>query len=181
MIIKWSNRVIRAIIFILILSTISINIQAARHSYLISFRPYRVEKIEYNFRQNFAEPYGSRYRASRYHHYHHNYRHVPIVSSIHGDDIYQRGIASWYGPGFNHHETASGEIYNMYGMTAASRTIPLGTVVDVTNLRNGRTVTVKVNDRGPYVGGRIMDLSYGAAVKLGMLHSGTTRVEIHST
>ncbi|WP_456342205.1 septal ring lytic transglycosylase RlpA family protein [Thermovibrio sp.] len=90
----------------------------------------------------------------------------------------QVGIASWYGPGFHGSRTASGEIYNMYKLTAAHKTLPLGTYVKVVNLENGKSVIVKVNDRGPFVEGRIIDLSYAAAKKIGMLKKGTARVKI---
>ncbi len=90
----------------------------------------------------------------------------------------QRGLASWYGPKFHGKRTASGEIFNMYSMTAAHRTLPLGTYVRVKNLKNGRTVIVKINDRGPFVKGRIIDLSYEAARRLGMIKDGVVPVEI---
>jgi len=90
----------------------------------------------------------------------------------------ETGIASWYGPGFHGQRTASGEIYNMYKLTAAHRTLPLGTYVLVKNLENGRSVVVKVNDRGPFVSGRIIDLSYAAAKRIGMLRKGTAKVRI---
>jgi rare lipoprotein A len=76
---------------------------------------------------------------------------------------YQVGIASWYGKQFHGRTTASGEDFDMFELTAAHRRLPLGTYVKVTNLRNGKWIVVRVNDRGPYVAGRIMDLSYGAA------------------
>ena len=90
----------------------------------------------------------------------------------------QRGIASWYGEPFHGRATASGEIYDMHGLTAAHKELPLGTWVKVRNLGNGRSVTVKVNDRGPFVRGRIIDMSYGAAQKLGMVGPGTAKVEV---
>jgi rare lipoprotein A len=90
----------------------------------------------------------------------------------------QRGIASWYGQDFHGNATASGEIYNMYDLTAAHKTLPLGTSVMVTNLENHRSVSVKINDRGPFVKGRIIDLSYAAARSVGMVEKGTARVEI---
>ena len=90
----------------------------------------------------------------------------------------EEGIASWYGPGFQGRPTASGQIYNMYDLTAASRTLPLDTYAYVTDLQNGRSVEVYVNDRGPYYGGRIMDLSYAAARALNMLGPGTALVKI---
>jgi rare lipoprotein A len=95
-------------------------------------------------------------------------------------DYVERGVASWYGPGFHQVRTSSGEIYDMYGMTAAHRTLPLPAYVRVTNLQNGRSVVVRVNDRGPFVGNRIIDLSYTAAAKLDMLQSGTAMVEVRS-
>ncbi len=89
----------------------------------------------------------------------------------------QEGIASWYGPGFNGKPTSDGEIYNMYAMTAAHRTLPFGTLVRVHDLENGRSVVVRINDRGPFVEGRIIDLSYAAAQALGM--NGTALVRLH--
>jgi rare lipoprotein A len=90
----------------------------------------------------------------------------------------QRGVASWYGPGFHGQTTASGETYDQYDMTAAHRTWPLGTRAKVTNLENGRACVVRINDRGPFVDDRIMDLSYAAAQKLGMVDGGTSMVTI---
>ncbi len=92
----------------------------------------------------------------------------------------QRGIASWYGTKFHGRRTSSGETYNMYAMTAAHKTLPLPTYVRVKNLDNGRQITVKVNDRGPFHEGRIIDLSYVAANKLGIANAGTGRVEIET-
>jgi rare lipoprotein A len=90
----------------------------------------------------------------------------------------QRGKASWYGRKFHGRKTASGEIYNMYAMTAAHKTLPLGTFVRVHNLKNNRKIDVRINDRGPFIRGRIIDLSYTAAKKLGIVGSGTAPVEI---
>ncbi|MGA7802628.1 MAG: septal ring lytic transglycosylase RlpA family protein [Gammaproteobacteria bacterium] len=92
----------------------------------------------------------------------------------------QRGIASWYGTKFAGRRTSSGEPYDMYAMTAAHKRLPLPTFVQVTNLRNGRRVIVRVNDRGPFHPDRIIDLSYAAAAKLGMLGKGTAPVEIRA-
>jgi rare lipoprotein A len=92
----------------------------------------------------------------------------------------ERGVASWYGPGFHKVQTSTGEPYDMYGMTAAHKTLPLPAYVRVTNLQNGRSVVVRVNDRGPFVGNRIIDLSYTAAAKLDMLRNGTAMVEVRS-
>ena len=90
----------------------------------------------------------------------------------------ERGVASWYGPTFHGEHTSSGEFYDMYGMTAAHKTLPLPTYARVTNLKNGRSVVVRINDRGPFVANRLIDLSYTAAAKLDMLREGTTLVEV---
>jgi rare lipoprotein A len=92
----------------------------------------------------------------------------------------ERGVASWYGPGFHKVRTSTGETYDMYAMTAAHKTLPLPAYVRVTNLQNGRSIVVRVNDRGPFVGNRIIDLSYTAASKLDMLRNGTAMVEVRS-
>jgi len=89
-----------------------------------------------------------------------------------------RGAASWYGKKFHGRRTSSGESYDMFAMTAAHRTLPLPTYVRVTNLRNGRTAIVKINDRGPFLHNRLIDLSYAAAYKLGIIGTGTGLVEI---
>jgi rare lipoprotein A len=91
---------------------------------------------------------------------------------------FQIGMASWYGPGYHGNTSASGEIYNMYELTAAHKELPFGTYVRVTNLRNGKTVVVRINDRGPFKRGRIIDLSYAAARKIGMVREGSTRVRV---
>ncbi len=90
----------------------------------------------------------------------------------------QVGVASWYGPGFHGKATTSGEIYDQHAHTAAHRTWPLGTRVQVTNLDNGRVTNVRINDRGPFVSGRHIDLSYAAARDLGMVGPGTCNVRI---
>jgi rare lipoprotein A len=90
----------------------------------------------------------------------------------------ERGLASWYGKQFHGRRTSSGERYNMYEMTAAHKTLPLPSYVRVTNMENGRTAVVKVNDRGPFHGGRVIDLSYSAAKKLGVVQKGTAMVEV---
>ena len=95
-------------------------------------------------------------------------------------DFVERGVASWYGPGFHKISTSTHETYDMYAMTAAHKTLPLPCYVRVTNLQNGRSVVVRVNDRGPFVGNRIIDLSYTAAAKLDMLRDGTAMVEIRT-
>ncbi len=94
------------------------------------------------------------------------------------DDFVQRGVASWYGEKFHGGRTSCGEAYDMYKMTAAHKTLPLPTYLKVTNLDNQRSVIVRVNDRGPFVKNRIIDLSYAAAHKLGMAGKGTANVEI---
>ncbi len=92
--------------------------------------------------------------------------------------IKERGMASWYGGQFHGRAAASGEVYDMTALTAAHRTLPLGTVVRVINVLNGKQVRVKINDRGPYVGGRILDLSYAAAQELGMVDGGIAAVQL---
>jgi rare lipoprotein A len=92
----------------------------------------------------------------------------------------ERGIASWYGSKFHGRATASGEKYNMYDMTAAHKNLPIPVFVRVKNLDNGRELIVKVNDRGPFIEGRIIDLSFAAARKLGVYDSGTANVEIEA-
>lgn len=90
----------------------------------------------------------------------------------------ERGVASWYGPDFHSRATSSGEPYDMYAMTAAHKTLPIPAYARVTNLGNGRSVVVRINDRGPFVDNRIIDLSYTAAHKLGMTQTGTAFVEV---
>ena len=90
----------------------------------------------------------------------------------------QRGIASWYGGKFHGRKTSNGETYDMYGLSAAHKTLPMGVYVKVTHLGTGREVTVRINDRGPFVAGRIVDLSYGAARQLGIVDSGTAQVRL---
>lgn len=88
------------------------------------------------------------------------------------------GLASWYGKDFHGRKTASGAVYDMYQLTAAHKTLPLGTTVMVTHLNNGRSVTVVVNDRGPFIKGRIIDLSYAAAQAIGMAEEGVAKVRV---
>lgn len=100
------------------------------------------------------------------------------LKSAHG--FVEEGVASWYGPGFHGKTTANGETYNQYALTAAHKLLPLGTRVRVTHLGNGRSVLVRVNDRGPFVDDRVIDLSKSAAMRLGMLGKGTARVRVQS-
>lgn len=92
----------------------------------------------------------------------------------------ERGVASWYGRDFHGGRTATGDTYDMYAMTAAHKTLPLPCYVQVTNLSNGRSVVVRVNDRGPFVANRLIDLSYSAATRLDMIRDGTALVEVRS-
>ena len=94
------------------------------------------------------------------------------------DNFQQIGIASWYGPGFHGKRTANGEIYNMNAMTAAHKTLPLGTIVEVTNLMTGKKIRVIINDRGPFYNGRVIDLSKKSAKEIGMLKRGYIKVHI---
>ena len=96
------------------------------------------------------------------------------------DGYVAEGVASWYGPGFHGRTTATGEPYSMYGLTAAHTSLPLPSWVRVTNLANGRSSVLRVNDRGPFVGGRIIDLSYAAAVKLGFARAGLAQVRVET-
>jgi rare lipoprotein A len=89
-----------------------------------------------------------------------------------------RGVASWYGPGFHGRRTANGERFNQNGLTAAHRSLPFGTKVKVTNVNNGRSVVVRINDLGPYAKGRVIDLSAGAARVIGLINSGVAPVRI---
>ncbi len=89
-----------------------------------------------------------------------------------------KGISSYYGPKFHGKLTANGEIFDMYGLTAAHKTLPLNTIIRVTNLKNDKSLILRINDRGPYVGNRILDCSYGAAKKLDFVKEGTVEVRI---
>ena len=89
---------------------------------------------------------------------------------------YEVGVASWYGPGFHGNLTANGEAYDMHGVSAAHKTLPFGTVVRVIELDTRRSIVVRINDRGPFVEGRIIDLSKGAAEELGIVDKGITKV-----
>ncbi len=102
-------------------------------------------------------------------------RYEPVVNAT---NFRQQGTASWYGKKFHGKKTASGEIYDMHAMTAAHKTLPMGTYVRVSNQNNGKTATVRINDRGPYVRKRIIDLSYSAARKLEIVGPGSAPVEI---
>lgn len=99
----------------------------------------------------------------------------PLASS---SGFRQQGIASWYGQDFHGKPTSSGEVYNMYGISAAHKILPLHTFVRVRNLQNGKTIDLRINDRGPFVSGRVIDLSYGAAQKLDIVAPGTAPVEV---
>ena len=104
--------------------------------------------------------------------------HPVDVSELDTSGAYQIGVASYYGKKFHGRKTANGEVFNMYKLTAAHRVLPLGTEVRVTNLSNGRWVEVKVNDRGPFIEGRVLDLSFAAALELEMVQAGTSEVMI---
>lgn len=130
---------------------------------------------------SFKEPTPTREPMSRYGNpteYHVDGRKYEVMKSSTGYKT--RGIASWYGMKFHKQRTSSGEPYNMYVMTAAHKTLPLPTYVKVRNLQNGREAVVKVNDRGPFHSDRILDLSYAAALKLGVFPKGTAPVEVET-
>jgi rare lipoprotein A len=101
----------------------------------------------------------------------------PMLS---GGGYSEEGLASWYGTDFHGKPTASGEIYDMHGLTAAHRVLPFGSMVRVTSLENGKSVVVRINDRGPFVGNRVIDLSRSAAERLGMLEKGTMPVRVET-
>jgi len=128
-----------------------------------------------------AEPlsrYGNRFGKNKTNTYVALKKRYRVMSTSRG--YRARGIASWYGTQFHGRKTSNGERYNMYAMTAAHPTLPLPTYVKVTNLENGKSVVVKINDRGPFHKNRIIDLSYVAAAKLGVLGRGTAKVEVQS-
>ena len=95
-------------------------------------------------------------------------------------ELNEMGImtASWYGPRFHGKTTANGEIYNQMALTAAHKSLPFGTLLQITNFRNGKSIIVRINDRGPYIDGRDLDLSKGTAKTLGILHRGVVRVKV---
>ncbi len=103
---------------------------------------------------------------------------IPLKKSTVKQGEVIKGVSSWYGPNFHGKLTANGEVFDQYGVTAAHKTLPLGTVARVTNIDNGKSVILRINDRGPYIGDRILDCSYGAAIKLGFKDLGTATVEI---
>ena len=104
--------------------------------------------------------------------------HPVSPNSVDTTRAYQIGVSSYYGKKFHGRKTANGEIFNMYKLTAAHRVLPLGTYVRVTHLDNGRWVEVKINDRGPFIEGRILDLSFAAALEIEMVNAGKARVMI---
>ncbi len=101
----------------------------------------------------------------------------PLLSA---DGFVEEGIASWYGKDFHGKTTANGERYDMYGMTAAHKILPFNTQVKVTNLTNGRSIIVRINDRGPFVANRVIDLTHTGASKIGMIGPGTARVRVET-
>ena len=102
---------------------------------------------------------------------------LPRLSIVPSNE-HETGVASWYGEEFQGDTTASGEVYDLNGLTAAHHTLPFGTTIRVTNLRNRKTILLRVNDRGPNLGKRLLDVSWAAAKHLGFDHSGTTRVRV---
>lgn len=121
------------------------------------------------------EPYGKSGNPPSYEVYGKRYN---VMAS--GEGYLERGQASWYGTKFHGRATSSGEPYDLYAMTAAHKTLPLPTYAEVTNLENGRRIVVRINDRGPFNDERLLDLSYAAAGKLGILGKGVGRVEVRS-
>ena len=103
---------------------------------------------------------------------------LSILSTSHAVTFEQTGLASWYGPGFHGKLTANGERFNMMDMTAAHKTLPLNSIVKVTSLENQKSILVRINDRGPFIAGRIIDLSRKVALELGIEKSGTMPVSV---
>ena len=120
-----------------------------------------------------AEPRSVRGNPAAYEVY--GQRYVVLASAA---GFSERGVASWYGPDFHGKNTSSGEVYDMYAMTAAHKTLPIPCYARITNLSNQRSIIVRINDRGPFVANRIVDLSYTAAARLDMLRNGTAFVEL---
>lgn len=105
---------------------------------------------------------------------------VPLQRPVQEANYHETGIAAWYGKELHGRQTANGEVFDMNGLSAAHRTLPLGTLVRVTNLDNFKSITVRINDRGPFLKNRFLDLSYGAAKELGFVSQGTARVKIET-
>ena len=133
-------------------------------SYGVSHIPDAVPRVEPRTRAGNANPYTVRGKIYQ------------LIDNPEGFE--EEGIASWYGTKFHNRRTANGEIYNMYGMTAAHTRLPIPSYVRVTNLANNRSVIVRVNDRGPFHGGRVIDLTYSAAKKLDFVDQGTAKVRV---
>ena len=134
------------------------------HTYSMDTRHYNAQPSRKTYKHPTMRPYVVRGR-----------KYYPTVVSV-GDTF--RGTASWYGPNFHGKLTSNGERYNMWDMTAAHKTLPMNTIVKVTNRRNGKVAVVRINDRGPFVDNRIIDLSKAAASKIGMIGSGTAPVTL---
>ena len=150
--------------FILFATIISIFTGCANRSYNYSVPSVSKPKSSYAIHRATMRPYSIGGRT-----------YYPTIVRV---GTTYRGIASWYGPNFHGRKTSNGEYYNMYDFTAAHKTLPMNTMVKVTNLNNGRSVVVRINDRGPFVKNRIIDLSYSAARKLGIIATGTAPVEL---
>ena len=112
------------------------------------------------------------------HAYYFNQKRMWVKDTLPGRRRQSFGLASWYGKRFHGKKTANGEIYNMHASTAAHKSLPMGALVEVTNLNNGKRIIVRINDRGPFIKGRIVDLSLGAARKLGMVKAGVVPVRV---
>jgi rare lipoprotein A len=105
---------------------------------------------------------------------------VPLQQPVQEANYRETGIVAWYGKELHGKQTAKGDVFDMYGLSAAHRTLPLGTLIRVTNLDNFKSITVRINDRGPFLKSRFLDLSYGAAKELGFVSQGTARVKIET-
>lgn len=161
------------LIFILAFLTLLSSCSTGRYQHANDSTPSRLPtQFELQDAVARAEPY------SRGGNKHYQVRGIDYKVLNSAEGFEQTGIASWYGKKFHGHLTSNGEIYNMYGMSAAHKNLPLPTYLKVTNLANNKSVIVRANDRGPFHENRIIDLSYSAAYKLDMLNSGTAMVKI---
>lgn len=164
---------IQLILFILLTSTILLMLASCMHTVRDGAPDFYVDETRIPDAVPKVEPLARYGNMKSYQVFGKRYYVMP--TNAHYDVV---GIASWYGTKFHRRRTSSGEPYNLLGMTAAHRTLPLPTYVEVTNLRNNRQVVVKVNDRGPFHSDRLIDLSYVAAKKLGIIGHGTALVRV---
>ncbi|MCV2883969.1 septal ring lytic transglycosylase RlpA family protein [Aestuariibacter sp. AA17] len=163
----------KAVLIVCLVLFLTACVSSGRYSQRVDSKPTRISKdIDFTDVQPAYEPY---YQASLRPYKVLGKVYTPMLS---GKGYSATGTASWYGQKFHGHLTANGEVYDMFKLSAAHTTLPLPSVVRVTNLENGKQAVVRVNDRGPFHHSRIIDLSYAAAMKLGMLSTGTAKVKV---